>query len=191
MCRVIACMKDKVRVKQVDIKHQGNTTVVSFPDTGWEDFSETPLITESFDFTFAQIVSYFVNRSVCDGLPAGDFKAINKSAENLFICGHIQNIQVCLTDDHLLMKAKCLPEMRKDRVYFLKMALNVNTFDIFLLSVVVLQVLGLKEVVNISVPYLMHWQIFVRLGHYLSTRHVQKSYRNGTSHVASELSLFL
>ena len=65
MCRMIACikcgLKDKVRVKQVDIKHQGNTTVVSFPDTGWEDFSETPLITESFDFTFVQIVSYFVN----------------------------------------------------------------------------------------------------------------------------------
>ena len=99
----------------MDIKHQGNTTVVSFPDTGWEDFTDTPLITDSFDFTFAQIVSYFVNRFVCDGLPAGDFKGINKSAENLFICGHIQ---VCHTYDHLLVKAKCLPEMRKDRVIF-------------------------------------------------------------------------
>ena len=199
MCRVIACikygLKDKVRVNQVDIKHQRNTTVVSFPDTGREDFSETPLITESFDFTFAQIVSYFVNRSVCDGLPAGDFKAINKSAENLFICGHIRNNQVCLTDDHLHVKAKCLPEMRKDRVYFLKMALNVNTFDIFFAKCGCPAGFGpqgsCKHIGALSYVLADFCKVTSRLRQYLSTRHVQKSFRNGTSHMASELSLFL
>ena len=58
-------------------------------------------------------MSYFVSRSVSDGFPADDFKAINKRAENLFICGHIQCIQVLRHDSQLLFKASCLPEMKK------------------------------------------------------------------------------
>ena len=71
------------------------------------------------------------NCSVCDGLPAGDFKTINKSAENLFVCGHVQNIQVCATDNNLFIKAKCLLEMQKDRVYLLRVVLNVKSFKTF------------------------------------------------------------
>ena len=115
-------------------------TEMSFPDTGWEDFTKASFILENFHFSLGHIVSYFVNRSVCDCLPAGDFKDIKKSAENLFVCRHVQNIQVCATDNNVFIKAKCLPEMRKDRVYLLRMVLNVKTFDIFLLSVVVLEV---------------------------------------------------
>ena len=88
---------------------------MSFPDAGWEDFTKASFILENFHFSSGHIVSYFVNRSVCDGLPAGDFKAINKSAENLFVCGHVQNIHVCATEDNLFIKAKCLPEIRKDK----------------------------------------------------------------------------
>lgn len=68
-----------------------------------------------------------MNCSVCDGLPV----AINRSAENLFVCGHVRSIQVCDTDNSLFIKAKCLPEMRKDRVYLLRMVLNVKAFDFF------------------------------------------------------------
>ena len=35
-------------------------------------------------FTNAQIVEYFVTRTVSDGLHVADFKSINKSALNLF-----------------------------------------------------------------------------------------------------------
>ena len=31
---------------------------------------------------------------MADGLPAGDFKSMNKSAKYLFDCGHIQKIEV-------------------------------------------------------------------------------------------------
>ena len=131
--RVKACIKFGIKdhVKEVDINSQANITEVLFPDDGWEDFTNASFILENFNFSSGHIVSYFVNHSVCDGLPAGDFKAINKSAENLFMCGHVQNIQVCATDNNLFIKAKCLPEMRKDRVYLLRVVLNVKTFDIF------------------------------------------------------------
>ena len=89
-------IKDHVNVKEVDINNQANVTEMSFPDTGWEDFTKASFILENFHFSSGHIVSYFVNCSVCDGFPAGDFKAINKSAENLFVCGHVQNITTCL-----------------------------------------------------------------------------------------------
>ncbi len=45
------------------------------------------------NFNNSHIVTYFVNRSVHDGLPADDFKTINKSAEYLFCCRRVQSIQ--------------------------------------------------------------------------------------------------
>ncbi len=82
-------------------------------------------------FNNGHIVSYFVTRSVIDGVPSGDFKSINSSVENLFRCGHVQNIEVNTTDSTLLfLKASCLPEMRKDRIYSLNLALNNKLYDI-------------------------------------------------------------
>ena len=78
----------------------------------------------------SQIVAYFVTRSVIDGKVAGDLKSINKSAENLFICGHVQNIQCVEVNKIIYIKAKCLPEMRKDRVYLLKVAIKSEESDI-------------------------------------------------------------
>ena len=48
------------------------------------------------------MITYFVTRTVIDGLPANDFKSINKSAKYLFDCGHVQNIQVGNTSSLLL-----------------------------------------------------------------------------------------
>ena len=78
----------------------------------------------------SHIVAYFVNRTVKDSLPAADFKSVNNSAENLFRCGHIQSIEVVAVDDILYVKSKCLPEMRKDRVYCVKMAIQRTSADI-------------------------------------------------------------
>ena len=75
-------------------------------------------------------MTYFVSRTVADKLPAADFKAINKSAESLFHCGHVQAIQVCSTDDYLFVRANCIPEMRKDRVYHVRMALSEDGYNV-------------------------------------------------------------
>ena len=40
-------------------------------------------------------VTYFVSRTASDRLPAKDLMSVNKSAENLFRCGHVQDIIVC------------------------------------------------------------------------------------------------
>ena len=64
-------------------------------------------------FTNAQIINYFVVRTAVDGTSASDMKAINSSALNLFKCGHVQNIQICI-DEYPYVTSKCVPEMRKD-----------------------------------------------------------------------------
>ena len=58
-----------------------------------------------------------VTRTVGDGLPAGDFKSMNKRAKGLFDCGHDQNIQVSVSSSHVLLRASCIPAMKKDTVY--------------------------------------------------------------------------
>ena len=92
----------------------------TFQDIPKEDWKDLKSINGTFKLNFnnSNIVSYFISRSVTDGLPASDFKAINKSAEYLFRCGHIQSIQYSVSNDNVLyIKSNCLPEMRKDRVY--------------------------------------------------------------------------
>ena len=65
-----------------------------FPEIDWEDITKA----SPFEFGMSQIVAYFVIRSVTDGKVTGDVKSINKSAENLFICGHVQKIQCVKVD---------------------------------------------------------------------------------------------
>ena len=65
-------------------------------------------------FTNAEIIiNYFVTRTAVDGLPASDVKGMNASALNLFQCGHIQNISVCIniTQWWQFIKCDCIPEM--------------------------------------------------------------------------------
>ena len=62
------------------------------------------------NFNMSHIVAYFVTRTVKDFLPAGDFKSVNKFAENLFRSGgHVQNIQSVPVNNNI--KSTCLPEM--------------------------------------------------------------------------------
>ena len=104
---------------------------LKYPDNGWTLFTNGFSQTNScFNFGMSQIVSYFVTRTVRDSMPAGDFKSVNRSAENLFRCGHVQNIESVVVGDSLYIRSKCLPEMRKDRVYSVKMALQSTRFDI-------------------------------------------------------------
>ena len=100
--------------------------ILMFPEIDWEDITKA----SPFEFGMSQIVAYFVIRSVTDGKVAGDVKSINKSAENLFICGHVQKIQCVKVDKILYVKAQCLLEMRKDRVYLLKLAINSDESEI-------------------------------------------------------------
>ena len=76
------------------------------------------------------MLNYFVVRKALDDMPACDMKSINKSALYLFRCGQING---CYSEDQkqICVKAKCIPEMRKDHVYQLTMTLTLQpTSDI-------------------------------------------------------------
>ena len=71
-------------------------------DSGWKLINNALSSSNEIPgFSRGQMITYFVARTFDDGLPAGDFKGINKKARKLFQCGHIQNI-----------RAKCLLEMK-------------------------------------------------------------------------------
>ena len=99
--------------------------LIQFPQNGWVDIKEAfKSADEVPKFSHAHIVTYFVTRQVSDGLPATDFKSLNSNAEFLYRCGHVQSIQVVHSSTQLFLKASCLPEMRKDRVYSLHLILD-------------------------------------------------------------------
>ena len=68
-----------------------------------------------FEFNMSHIVAYLATCLASDSKAATDLKSINKSAEGLYKCGHIQSIQVSTDSQFIYIKSKCLPEMRKDR----------------------------------------------------------------------------
>ena len=80
-------------------------------------------------FSNSQIITYFVTRTSIDSLPANDLKAINNSAQNLFKCGHVQDIKEA-NDEHLYNKAECIPEMKKNCIYKINLLLGKETLDI-------------------------------------------------------------
>ena len=58
---------------------------------------------------------------------------MNQSAENLFLCGHVQRIEVGTgtgASSTIWVRADCLPEMKKDRIYKVILCLNDQVFDI-------------------------------------------------------------
>ena len=81
-------------------------------------------------FSNGQMVTYFVSRTVCDGLPAGDFKSMNIATKRLYDCGHVQCIQVGSSSTHLFIRANCLPEMKKNVQYKIIMSLQNKSCDI-------------------------------------------------------------
>ena len=107
---------------------QHRDTIISLPTDGWLDIRQAP--PHTLAFTNAQIISYFVTRTANDGLPAADFKSVNTSASSLYRCGHVQMIEVCHKSNVLCLRANCLPEIKKDRVYKLVMKLDSQSCEI-------------------------------------------------------------
>ena len=132
MHRVSACIKHGLDKRESDANITLTTPrPVNYPEQGWKPltraFSSSDMVPK---FNIGHIVAYFFYRTVSDNLPASDFKSVSKSAENLFRCGHVQDIQVCCIDELLYIKAKCMPEMKKDKLYQLNVALCSESYDI-------------------------------------------------------------
>ena len=76
------------------------------------------------------MISYFVERTLADGEPANDVKALNNSAMSLFRCGHIQDIMISQANGFLNLHTKCMPEMKKDKMYKLFLHLDPDILAI-------------------------------------------------------------
>ena len=101
---------------------QGATVSFSslIPEDSWKrlkDIYSGRQPEDVFVFTNAQMISYFVERTLADGEPANDVKALNNSAMSLFRCGHIQDIMISQANGFLNLHTKCMPEMKKDKMY--------------------------------------------------------------------------
>ena len=104
------------------------------PTDGWQELTQVfgSTTDQSLGFTTAQTLGYFTTRIADDGLPAGDFKSVYKSALSLFCCGHVQKIEVCreITSHSIFIRADCLLEMKKNRVYKIELQLEESSFEI-------------------------------------------------------------
>ena len=58
---------------------------------------------------------------------AEDWKSFKAGGFKLFKEGHVQNIFINIDDTKLEVEYKCLPEMKKDRVYNLSLRISVET----------------------------------------------------------------
>ena len=69
------------------------------------------------NFTVNEVIDYFIYRNDCDGLEQQDWKNLNSGDYKLFKEGHVQSLSAGLCGNICCVKGKCLPEMKKDRVY--------------------------------------------------------------------------
>ena len=69
------------------------------------------------------MVSYFIERKAKDNEANKDYKNVSNKAFGLFIYGHIQNIELGSDNDKVHFKCNCLPEMKKDSIYKLKLSM--------------------------------------------------------------------
>jgi len=83
-----------------------------------------------FVFTNAQMISYFVQKTLADDEPANDVKSLNNSAMSQFRCGHIQDIKVSRANSFLNFHTKCMPDMKKDKMHKLFLHLDPDALAI-------------------------------------------------------------
>ena len=128
--KILSTLMDVFTEQSARSSHTAAPQSCSFPTDGWKLLKQAYKSPNAVPrFNNGHVVSYFVTRLVIDGLPSSDFKSINSSAENLFRCGHIHSNEICSATTALYIQASSLPEMKKDMVYNLSLALNHN-YDI-------------------------------------------------------------
>ena len=110
---------------------EANLISESRPSQDWVDIRRAyTTAAEVPKFTNGQMVTYFVCQTVSDGLPAGDFKAINSKAKGLYDCGHIQNVEVSSTAERVWVRSDCIPEMKKNSIYKTIVSLSNVSYEI-------------------------------------------------------------
>ena len=74
-------------------------------------------------FNMQNIVSYFIERKAKDNESNKDYKNVSTKAFGLFRHGHIQKLELARDDDKVHFRCNCLPEMKKNVRYNVKLSL--------------------------------------------------------------------
>ena len=78
-------------------------------------------------FNIQNVVSYFIERKAKDNESKKDYKNISSKAFGLFRHGHIQKLEIARDDDDKVhFRCDCLPEMKKNLKYNVKLSVCNN-----------------------------------------------------------------
>lgn len=115
-------LSDKQTVNKESVNTRTVTNTIDFPGSAeW-----TPLINAKNDvpaFNMQNIVCYFIDRKTKDEEANKDYKNVSNKAFGLFKHGHVQNIEISTDIDRVHFRCDCLPEMKKNVKYKLKLSL--------------------------------------------------------------------
>lgn len=122
-----------IRVKQSHILpevpcSQNTTKQSTCRDVTWKNLKDSPELIPNF--TINEVIEYFIYRNDSDGLERQDWKNLNSGGYKLFKEGHVQGLSASLSGNICCIKGKCLPEMKKDRVYELQMCINTDSSSV-------------------------------------------------------------
>ena len=82
------------------------------------------------EFTIENVVDYLINRKENDCMRAEDWKNFKTGGYKLFKEGHVQKIMINQEGAVCTVSCSCLPEMKKDRIYKIKVDIAVDTSDV-------------------------------------------------------------
>jgi len=84
------------------------------------------------DFTIKHVTQYLIYHKEQDNLQAEDWKNFKSGGYKLFKEGHVRNIYINREDISCKVTCECLPEMKKDQVYKIKVDIAVFSSDVIL-----------------------------------------------------------
>ena len=84
------------------------------------------------EFTIENVVDYLINRKENDCMRAEDWKSFKAGGYKLFKEGHVQKIMITQHDSIFGITCSCLPEVKKDRVYKIKINITTSSSNVCL-----------------------------------------------------------
>ena len=84
------------------------------------------------EFTIENVVDYLINWKENDCMRAEDWKSFKAGGYKSFKEGHVQKIMITQHDSIFGITCSCLPEMKKDRVYKIKINITTSSSNVCL-----------------------------------------------------------
>ena len=123
-CRVKENQLSKVGKEVTPPISSSHTTSV----TPWTSIKNDPM--KMCSFTTEKLTDYFVHCKDRDGLERQDWKSLNSGGYKLLAEGHVQDVMIKISNGDCLIKAYCLPEMKKAKKYAVSATINQQTTNV-------------------------------------------------------------